>query len=114
MTRCNEAELAVEWSTEVADGMLNAESRYQLTKVLRELLSNILRHSQARQLKVRAHTIAAENQLKIAIEDDGIGFDPEQQSTGTGLSSIKLRLNRVAGAVEWGLNGKLVTLTLPM
>ena len=65
-----------------------------------EALNNIVKHSQASEVKV---TLTENNQkLILSIEDNGIGFDPHQVEEGlhVGLHSMQQRVNRLNGCFE--------------
>ena len=63
-----------------------------------EILGNVIRHSQATTLSITAE-IEAE-QLRIAIADNGIGFDSRQVRLGQGIASIRDRVSQMNGVVE--------------
>jgi len=66
--------------------------------VAREALRNALRHSKASEVKVGV--VDRDGDLRITVEDDGIGFDPESvdQKTHFGLALMRERIE-VAGGV---------------
>jgi signal transduction histidine kinase len=68
-----------------------------LYRVLQEALQNIAKHSQATQLSVLLET--RNNEVILAVEDNGVGFDLEKSrsSSGLGLVSIRERLHLVGG-----------------
>ena len=70
-----------------------------LIRVLEESLTNIIKHSQAKQVKI-AMVYIRENQFILSIEDDGVGFDADsvvQQGLSIGMRSMKMRLERMGG-----------------
>ncbi|MCP5174538.1 MAG: type IV pili methyl-accepting chemotaxis transducer N-terminal domain-containing protein [Moraxellaceae bacterium] len=70
--------------------------RLQILFILQEALSNIRKHAQCTQVKVRALNRA---NFDLTIEDNGIGFDPQQvQSTAQkhiGLNIMQERASRI-------------------
>jgi len=68
-------------------------------RVVQELLNNIIKHAQASETLVQ---LSCQDQvLSITIEDNGIGFAPENLSkTGTGMSSIKSRVHALQGKID--------------
>jgi signal transduction histidine kinase len=81
---------------------LSDDVRVLLFQAVRELLANVIRHSQAQKAKV---TIARnEDQIQINVRDDGIGFEPTAVGPGMGesgafgLFSIRERLEPLGGA----------------
>lgn len=78
--------------------------RVMLFHAVRELLLNVVRHSGVRSAQVEM--TCQDNQLRIAVTDDGCGFDPlrrpEQRdlTAGYGLFSIRERIEQIAGRLE--------------
>jgi len=72
----------------------------QLLQILRELLSNALRHSGARHIRVSLQAQAGDL-IELTVTDDGIGFDPAQNSgSGRGLRNLAARAREVGGQFE--------------
>jgi PAS domain S-box-containing protein len=100
---------------------LSEEVRVLLFQAIRELLANIVRHSRAQIAKVTIERI--EDEVRISVRDDGIGFDPTDvdrsryESGGFGLFSIRERLEPMGGKMnltsELG-QGTQVTLVGPL
>jgi signal transduction histidine kinase len=92
---CREGEMSV---------ALAEDTQVILFRNVRELLNNVIRHANASQVVVRLEQDTA-NTI-IFVEDDGIGFDPEeafQQVTrdgGFGLFSIQERMSDLGGSLE--------------
>jgi signal transduction histidine kinase len=75
---------SLEFSPEVAN---------QLMRIVQEALSNVRRHACAQ--KVWIHCWQDQGEIKISIEDDGSGFDPQEFSTGeTSKQSFGLQIMR--------------------
>jgi signal transduction histidine kinase len=69
-----------------------------LFRVAQESLANVARHSKATKVSV---TLANENdEVKLTIEDNGMGFDPDNAVKGVGLDSMSERLEAVGGHLE--------------
>jgi len=81
------------------DVALDDSVRFILFQALRELLINIVKHSQATKVSINM-SVANEN-LKIVVEDNGIGF-PESSHiySGYGLFNIRERMNHINGHFE--------------
>jgi signal transduction histidine kinase len=70
-----------------------------LTRVLRELVSNIISHAQARRVDI---DFSLENdRLDLSVFDDGIGRNPRAWSHGLGLGGVRKRVKQLGGEVEW-------------
>jgi PAS domain S-box-containing protein len=73
-------------------------------RAIRELVTNLVKHSKAKNAKVWLKT--SQDELTVGVEDDGCGFDTvalTQHSTagrGFGLFSIREQLERVGGSMN--------------
>ncbi|HWD07784.1 MAG TPA: GAF domain-containing sensor histidine kinase [Actinomycetota bacterium] len=73
-------------------GRLSTEQEASVIQILREVLSNIARHSHA--TKVRVAIRAGPDGVRLAIDDNGEPYDPATVTRGHGLTNIE---NRAAG-----------------
>jgi signal transduction histidine kinase len=69
-----------------------------LFRIIQEQVKNIINYSNAQQVSLQLW--AAEEQVHLLIEDDGVGFDPRQVKRGIGLNNIYDRARRCNGKVE--------------
>jgi signal transduction histidine kinase len=74
-----------------------------LTRVLRELVSNVIQHSCAGHLEVSAALEGGS--LRLTLADDGIGRNPQSWSHGLGLGGVRKRVKLLGGHVQWRENG---------
>jgi signal transduction histidine kinase len=65
-----------------------ASQRIVMHRVLRESLSNVARHSSAK--NVRISVVEADDAINLTIEDDGVGFDPCERASRDGRAQIGL------------------------
>ena len=88
---------------------------------MRELLVNVAKHAQARNLEVSTRRVG--NEIQVSVEDDGVGFDISKTCThgyktsGFGLFSIRERLGHVGGHLDVESKpgcGTRVTLVAPI
>jgi signal transduction histidine kinase len=63
-----------------------------------EVLGNITRHAEAKHISITIGMVA--DDLIIAVEDDGIGFDPRQVRCRHGLDNIRARIENLSGEVS--------------
>ena len=75
-------------------------SPVMIYRVLQELLHNIIKHAEAKQVLVQL--LFSENELEILVEDDGRGFDYEHamKTDGLGLNSILSRVEFMQGQLD--------------
>lgn len=70
-----------------------------LFRIIQELLSNVLRHSNADELEV--YLTKTENFYQLRFIDDGKGFDMEEKkNSGFGLRNIRERISGLGGNVR--------------
>jgi signal transduction histidine kinase len=74
-----------------------------LTRVLRELVNNIIAHAQA--TKVEIAGIYDRGRLVLTVTDDGIGSQPQAWSHGLGLGGVRKRVKLLGGEVRWREGG---------
>lgn len=79
--------------------MLPAEPREQLLRILREAVMNGLRHGKATQIAVE---LAMDGGVRLAVRDNGGGFDARGQGRtgGFGLTSMRERAADLGGTLE--------------
>ena len=102
--RLGAAQCELHWSfTCDRDIVLTVVQWSALTRILRELVSNTISHSQATQVDVDIGFDGGVFLLRVC--DDGIGRDPAAWSHGLGLGGVRKRVKLLGGEVEWRENG---------
>ena len=76
------------------EGILDNTKEEQVFSIINELISNILLHSRASEAEI--HLDAVKSYLQVLVEDNGIGFKPEE----TALASVKSRIYHLKGKLE--------------
>jgi signal transduction histidine kinase len=74
---------------------LSPELAMCLFRVGQEALSNVIKHSQTR--NVEMDVTRTNGRIVLKIKDFGIGFEPEVSSSGIGLSTMRERLRMFGG-----------------
>jgi two-component system, NarL family, response regulator DevR len=77
---------------------LDDEQQRHVILIVRELLSNIVKHGHASEVIITCSKSKDEAVLEIA--DDGVGFDPGKVQRGQGLANIERRAEKLGGVVE--------------
>jgi signal transduction histidine kinase len=67
----------------------------EVVPVLRELLSNVARHAQARQVDVRL--VVDDDEVLLQVDDDGVGPPATRTGPGLGLGNLSARAERLGG-----------------
>ncbi len=78
------------------ESRLDSEVEILLFRVVQELITNVIRHSQTNEVFVQFS--GAGSYLSIMVEDHGIGFDVEHvKSEGIGIENLKSRISSIGG-----------------
>jgi signal transduction histidine kinase len=80
------------------DLVLEAGLEQELFRIVTEALNNSLHYASATRVAVGLGR--AGGRLVLAVEDNGVGFDPERTREGMGLQSIRERLRAFQGTFE--------------
>jgi signal transduction histidine kinase len=63
-----------------------------------EAIQNAVKHAAASRITVRLSTV--EGGLNVTVDDDGLGFDPDQATAGAGLRNMRDRLAAAGGMLS--------------
>jgi signal transduction histidine kinase len=100
---------------------VNKDMGFILFKSVRELLFNVTKHAKAHRVKVSI--LREGDNIRIDVEDDGVGFDYskdyflENKDSGFGLFNIRERLEYMGGCLEVRSkpdHGTRITLVTPL
>ena len=98
--RLSAAGCDLQWSFSTdADLNLTMVQWSALTRVLRELVNNILTHAQASRVEIKMHL--EQGRLTLDVSDDGRGTAPQAWSHGLGLGGVRKRVKLLGGQVHW-------------
>lgn len=120
VSRLGQANIEADWRNPVdeLDQQLTARVFVQTTRILREAVSNIIKHSSASHCKVRTSVDA--QHFGLLVQDNGKGIAMEldgKLDRGHGMSSMKHRAKQLLGQclVESGPGyGTVIRLTIPL
>jgi signal transduction histidine kinase len=120
VSRLAQAGIEADWTAPAEDlpQTFSARAYVQTTRILREAVSNIIKHSAASHCTVRS--AVAEGDFQLVIQDNGRGIPLEldgRLDRGHGMSSMKHRAKQLQGQclVESGPGyGTVIRLTLPL
>ena len=121
VSRLTQSGVQGEWSAPHDDDVpqtLSSRAYVQTTRILREAVSNIIKHSGASQCSVRC--VIANGDFQLVIQDNGKGIPVEldgRLDKGHGMASMKGRAKQLQGQclVESGPGyGTVIRLTLPL
>lgn len=121
VSRLAQSGIEAEWHAPSDDDVpqtLSARAFVQTTRILREAVSNIIKHSGASRCSIRC-TVTAED-FQLVVQDNGKGIPVEldgRLDKGHGMASMKGRAKQLRGQclVESGPGyGTVIRLTLPL
>ena len=113
--------IATEFEDDGQPKPLDDDTRTVLFRDVRELLTNVVKHAQAKKVKVSVRKVGS--RIHVIVEDDGRGFDPKEAAATAakagefGLFSIRERLKQLGGNIEIESaagHGTRVTLAAPL
>jgi signal transduction histidine kinase len=93
-----------------------AEDALQILRVLQESLTNVLKHTHAREVRVDISLARDPARFVLAVMDDGGGFDPASPAAGRGLSGMRRRSQQIRAALDVASDagGTRITLAYPL
>ncbi|HMN63462.1 MAG TPA: sensor histidine kinase [Burkholderiaceae bacterium] len=113
--RLKAAGIALDWqSDEAFDAVqLGDERSLHLLRIVQEALSNAMRHSGAKLLKVRM--AVDHDTCRVVIEDDGVGLPADRPRAGHGLENMRRRAHALGGEarIDSGPQGTIVAVHFP-
>lgn len=101
-------------SDALPDPPLETEAALHLHRIVREAISNVIRHAQAKKLRVRIRSGA--DRLGIELTDDGDG-DGALGHAGSGVRNMRERASELAADIAWKAGtegGTKVLLEMPL
>jgi signal transduction histidine kinase len=98
--RCEAANVELSWGTQIEqpERMLSSRQKYLLERVLRESLSNALKHAQPTWVNI--HLSQREQALELNLLNDGLLTSAEDWQEGRGLRGMRQRLAEYGGRLE--------------
>lgn len=98
--RLSAAHIELDWRCEFdTDTQLSVVQWSALTRIMRELINNVIAHAGARNAQV--HFRLFQQQMMLQVSDNGSGRNPQKWSHGLGLGGIRKRAKQLGASVEW-------------
>jgi len=99
LERLSAAEIRLDWQDRCEDGdiVLAPNAAHSLRSLLREIISNTIRHSGAGTMRVRFEI--RDGTVQLDISDDGSGLSADTEGNGNGLSNVEARLLALKGTL---------------
>jgi hypothetical protein len=80
--------------------ILSSEVLFRLCRFTEELIGNAIRHGGAQIVRIHLEADAALSTVWVTVEDDGLGFDPDNHSKGFGLQNMGAFARRSKGSLS--------------
>ncbi len=81
------------------ENKLNEKEELNLYRITQEALNNIIKHSKSKEVFIQL--FERENSFSFSIEDDGVGFDADNEIVdGIGVDSIRSRATAIGASLE--------------
>lgn len=112
--------LEVEFSAAMCREQMGAENEIIIYRIVQELVSNVLKHSEATKLSILLTCFDDDNLINILVQDNGKGFDTEKEEKdnfGMGIKSLKEMIADLHGEIGFDSNpasGTTVNIDLPI
>ena len=93
-------EFFIEVEKNVREEDLSHIDKFNLYRIVQEVINNALKHSRADHIFFKVHK--NDKQIEIEIKDDGIGFDEMKIEEGLGIQNVKhrMRISKLKGLIE--------------
>lgn len=100
--------------TEQQINQLTSLKQQGIYLIVQELLNNIIKHSQAREVTIQS--FLSEGVVRVSIDDDGIGYTASSQTGGIGIGNMYKRatLANLTLAIDGGYGGTSVSIETPL
>lgn len=113
----NTGEITVEFHPypEEKINTINEIVKMELFKVIQELMTNTLKHAKASNTDI--HLNYFEDSITLLFEDNGKGFNTEENGDGIGFTNIKSRIEKLNGTlhIDSALNrGTVISIEIPI
>jgi len=115
--RVQAAGISLEWvfPAQEADIQVSADAALNLTRILREAVTNVLHHAGASQIKIV--TQLTPDRFSLEVIDNGVGCPMVMVKLHRGMTGMQVRAISLGGRLNWGAiepNGCKVTLDVPL
>jgi PAS domain S-box-containing protein len=107
--------IRIKFTHDLESDLLSSGKRTTLFRIVQEQLKNILKHSKAKKAEITLQTM--QDDVRLIIKDNGVGFDSTKTHQGIGLSNIYERVSFYNGSVTIDTapgKGCSVTVTLSL
>jgi signal transduction histidine kinase len=111
------ADIALRWEEpdDLPELELDHSRSLHLHRIVREAISNVIRHAHAHALRVRVRV--AREELQLELTDDGAGVNAGAMESGAGMRGMRGRAAELEGDIRWTrgtAGGTKILLAVPL
>lgn len=88
--------------SDLPDYSVASEVRHEVFLAFKEAINNVAKHSGGTEVRVKIH--CESDDLIVAVEDNGVGFNPASVHSGNGLVNMNQRLDKMGGRCRMASN----------
>lgn len=81
----------IEKSNEINEASFKKVDRFNLYRIIQEVMNNALKHSKANEINIQMSMV--DKKVVFEIQDNGVGFDINKSEGGLGLQNMKHRIS---------------------
>lgn len=113
LDKINSPKLSTQLYTHNLTNRIDATKEIHIYRIIQEIIQNILKHADASLIEV--HLLKKQNYLSLMIEDDGVGYNLNNDSDGIGLQNIKNRIQLLNGHLKIdSIKGTTFNIQIPL
>ncbi len=93
-------ELKIDLDYRIRDLKLSANEEVHVLQIVREALSNVVKHAKAKRASVTLVPVGAQD-IQLSVADDGVGFPPDRRKINHhGLAIMAERAKNLSGSID--------------
>lgn len=76
---------------------VNYEFKLSIYRIVQEQMNNILKHAKAKEVVIELYR---DEDIRLSVNDDGVGFDTKKKRKGIGIHNIQTRVGLYGGKIK--------------
>ncbi len=110
-------QLKVELATHGLKDRLATRQEFNIYRIVQELVNNVIKHAGATRVSIQVNRF--DKMINVMVEDNGMGFDPEEARIkgGMGLKNLESRVHELDGTIHFDSKvekGTTVAIDIPV
>jgi signal transduction histidine kinase len=100
INQLSELEIVATKDADLPDFLLTPTQLINYYRTIQEAINNAVKYAEAQTIMVDFHFLKETNTIRIEIQDDGSGFDLAKEKQGSGIKSMRSRMEEVGAKIE--------------